>query len=228
MTQTSSATTHKIDKQSLDSQAAEVLKERILGGELPAGARLKETVLAAETGLSRGTVRAALHQLRFEGLVEQVPYAGWSVASLSVHDAWELQSLRAALEGLAARLAAEAPAERRETLRDSLAVLVEACEAGDAEEIVSADLALHAKIVELAEHERLANHYSIVRQQSRVYVRSSNRLLPTPEAVLEQHRPLVEAVCNGEVELAESLARSHNEVEGRALVEHLRAGDETR
>jgi DNA-binding GntR family transcriptional regulator len=211
----------KIDKQSLDMQAAALLKQRILDGELPAGARLKEASLAIDTGLSRGTIRSALHQLRFEGLVEQTPYAGWSVASLSVRDAWELHSLRSVLEGLAARLAAGAAPDLRDTLHESFDSLVVACEAGDAEEIVMADLALHARIVEISGHERLAHHYSIVKQQSRVYVRSSNRLLNTPVAVVDQHRPLVEAVCSGDAELAESLAQRHNDEEGKVLVEHL-------
>jgi DNA-binding GntR family transcriptional regulator len=110
-------------------------------------------------------------------------------------------------------------------LRDSFESLVVACDEGDPEEIVMADLALHARIVELSGHERLANHYSIVKQQSRVYVRSSNRLLSTPSAVVDQHRPLVEAVCAGDVDLAERLAQRHNDEEGKVLVQHLLADE---
>jgi len=211
----------RIEKQSLDTQAAAVLRQRILSGDLPAGSRLTESTLAAETQLSRGTIRSALHQLRFEGLIEQTPYAGWSVASLSVTDAWELHSLRSVLEGLAARLAAGAPAERRLTLRSGLTALVDACDRGDDEDVVLADLALHAQIVDLADHQRLASHYAIVKQQSRVYVRSSNRLLSAPIDVVAQHAPLVEAVCAGDAELAENLAKRHNDEEGKILVQHL-------
>ncbi|WP_315981782.1 GntR family transcriptional regulator [Aliamphritea spongicola] len=102
-----------INKRSLEEQAAELIREDIINGELTPGTRLVETTLAKEYGLSRGTIRIALHQLGTESLITQVPYAGWSVSELDDQDIWELYTLRATLEGMAARLAAEkSPAGR--------------------------------------------------------------------------------------------------------------------
>src|SRR4051794_41941095 len=97
----------QVDKRRLDRQAADSIRDHILTGLLPAGARLVETQLALEIGVSRGTVRAALAQLAHEGLVRQVAFTRWLVPETSVVDAWELYTLRGALEGLGARLAAE-------------------------------------------------------------------------------------------------------------------------
>ena len=77
-----------VDKQSLDVRAATVIRQRIVGGQLAPGTRLTEMNLAEELALSRGTIRAALHQLVGEGLVDQVPYTGWAVARLGTRDLW--------------------------------------------------------------------------------------------------------------------------------------------
>ena len=95
----------KIVRRSLEAQAADVLRDRIVSGRIPNGARLTETALATDLGLSRGPVRAALQQLSNEQLVVQRPYAGWEVRRLRRKDIWEISTLRSALEGLAARLA---------------------------------------------------------------------------------------------------------------------------
>ena len=63
-----------IYKRTLDAQAADILRARIAEGELVAGHRFTEHEIAAELGLSRGTVRTALKLLMSEGFVAQKPY----------------------------------------------------------------------------------------------------------------------------------------------------------
>src|SRR5690242_2130858 len=96
-----------VDKQPLDKRAAELLRQRIVSGTFPPGYRLVEATLSEQMSLSRGTIRSALSQLAHEGLVTQKAYTRWAVSELSAGDAWELFTLRSALEALAARLAAE-------------------------------------------------------------------------------------------------------------------------
>lgn len=60
-----------------------LLKERILSGEIPAGARLPgEPSLAREHGVSRVTVRRALDQLAGEGMIRRRPGAGTFVSAI--------------------------------------------------------------------------------------------------------------------------------------------------
>ncbi len=195
-----------ISKRSLEDQAADLLRQDIVNGELEAGARLVETTLAKEYGLSRGTIRIALHQLGTEGLVTQVPYAGWSVSTLDDQDLWELYTLRATLEGMAARLAAECITEEGAAqLRESYRQLLALCEGDDLKAITLADLDLHKTITELSGHRRLAVQYRLVENQFLTYIAAANRAFD-PHEVGPSHEALVEAICAGEGERAEAEA----------------------
>jgi DNA-binding GntR family transcriptional regulator len=195
-----------INKRSLEEQAADLLRQDIVNGELPPGVRLVETTLAKEYGLSRGTIRIALHQLGSEGLVTQVPYAGWSVSTLDDQDAWELYTLRATLEGLAARLAAERICEEGAArLQDSYQQLLTLCEGGDLKAITHADLALHKTIIELSGHNRLAMQYRLIENQFLAYIAAANRVFD-PHQVGSSHEYLVTAICAGQGQQAEAEA----------------------
>jgi DNA-binding GntR family transcriptional regulator len=86
---------------------ASALRPRILEGELPAGARLREQELSDDYGVARHTLRAALRTLAAEGLVKIEPNRGASVAKLGPAELHDIADLRIALEIEAARLALE-------------------------------------------------------------------------------------------------------------------------
>jgi DNA-binding GntR family transcriptional regulator len=198
-----------IARRSLEEQTTTVLRRRIVDGDLALGERLVETALAQRYNLSRGTIRAALRRLVEEGLVRQVPYAGYRVIDFSEHDLWELYTLRGTLERLGARLAAERISEAgARQLRAAFAELMEAARANDAVAANRCDHALHTLIVRLAGHERLAQHYARVENQFRAYIALSNRGLGADE-IGESHRGLVEAICNGDAGGAERLAEAN-------------------
>lgn len=206
---------------SLEVQAADVLRDQILSGALAPGTRLLEIDLSAQLNLSRGTIRAALQQLIYEGLVIQFPYRGCMVAGLSAQDAWELYTLRNALEGLAARLAATAiTADKSQRLHTALQELIAATETDNWKAITDADFALHKTIIQLSEHCRLQQQYQIVEHQIRLYIASCNALESSPEKLIEQHRDLVEAICSGDAAIAEQIAQAHNS-EGKILIQKL-------
>jgi DNA-binding GntR family transcriptional regulator len=207
---------------SLDVQAAEVLREQILDGSFAPGTRLLEIELAEQFHLSRGTIRSALQQLTFEGLVVQFPYRGCAVSGLSAQDAWELYTLRGALEGLAARLVAETITPHKiAPLNAALQTLVDAAEQNSWQAVAKADFALHEAIVQFTNHRRLQEQYKIVGQQIQLYIISSNALNPNLDGIVVEHKQLVSAICSGDGAIAEQIARDHSS-DGKALVEHLR------
>ncbi len=164
-------TSLRSEKRLLDRQAADRIRAHILEGILPAGARLLETQLAEELEVSRGTVRAALALLASEGLVTQVAFTRWQVSETTPRDAWEIYTLRAALEGLAARLAAaNAGPEDAEALRRSMAEMAAAVEDGRFDDVTDIDFRLHREIVALARHRRLAEQHGHVMQQVRFHM----------------------------------------------------------
>lgn len=213
-----------VAKQSAETQATESLRDFILSGAVKPGARLTEIALADQMGVARATLRTGLHRLACEGIVVQIPYTGWQVAELSADDVWELWTLRGSLEGLAAKLAAESTdTNARENIEEAYDKLTGACNRGNLKKVAECDFALHRAIVEASGHTRLEQQYRLVEQQVKLFIASSNDLVEDGlAAILEQHRPMVEALLGGQAELAGKEAWLHNETEGRRLAAWLR------
>jgi len=91
----------------LPAKAVDALRQMILDGELPPGARLSERALGERLGVSRTPLREALRMLASEGLVRHEPNRGAVVAPLDRADIEATFELLAALEGLAGELAAQ-------------------------------------------------------------------------------------------------------------------------
>src|SRR5699024_8218528 len=83
------------------------LRQDIVAGNLVPHQRLIESDVAEEHGASRGEVRLALNELITEGLVERIPNRGARVRKVSLEEAIEITEVRAAVESLCARKAAE-------------------------------------------------------------------------------------------------------------------------
>jgi DNA-binding GntR family transcriptional regulator len=211
-----------IAKKSIESQATDALRSEIMSGRFEPGGRLTEMQLAGQLAVSRATIRTALHHLVGEGLVVQVPYTGWAVAELTPHDAWELFTLRAAMEGLAAKLATERlTAEGEAQLQASLENLHRAAKTGSAKKTAGADFDFHNTIVLLAGHHRLAQQYRVVEQQVRLSIASSNALLSDLRTVIEQHQPIADAILGNRPERSVKLSEQHALSEGEKLVKNL-------
>jgi DNA-binding GntR family transcriptional regulator len=220
----------KVDRRSLDWRAADLLRERILTGQLPHGHRLVETELAEELDVSRGTLRAALRTLSHEGLIAQFAYTKWMVPERSHADAWELYTLRGSLEGLAARLVAQDQrTDSISSVRAAFDTLVAAVAAQSHSGVAEADAALHKTIVTAAGHRRLVDQYQLLEQQIRHYIIWSNARIVDLHQMVPAHQPLVEAIVAGDVELAANLGQAHNapEVE-KAAADMRRAGHTAR
>jgi DNA-binding GntR family transcriptional regulator len=211
-----------IRKRSAEMQAADALRHYVVSGAARPGSRLTEIRLSEAFGLSRATIRTALHQVANEGLVVQVPYTGWEVASLSSRDAWELYTLRASLETMGARLLVDRlTPEMEESLRAAFDALVEACDAGDEGAVADKDLGLHKTIVELSGHRRLQEQFRLVEQQIRLYIAWSDALMPSRAEIVDTHHPIIAAIIARDGERAERILRDHNETAGRILVQYL-------
>lgn len=212
-----------IDRRSLDRKAADCIRDAIISGQLALGSRLTEIGLAAQVGLSRSTVRAALQRLTSEGLVVQHAYTGWEVFSLSSDDARELYTLRSCLEGLAARLAAEnIDIEGKKALTTALKTLKLATQRKDWRAIAEADLAVHKTIVSIANHKRLLQQYALIIDTVLLYILHTNRMVESAASIYPEHKALVDAILSGDATLSEELASEHVTVHGRRLTESLR------
>lgn len=209
----------KTQERLLDRQAANSIRQQIVNGTMPPGHRLLEAVLSRELEVSRGTIRSALMQLTNEGLVQQVAFTKWEVAKASPREAWELYTLRAVLEGMAAGLAARyATKEQREELSQIFAQLESAVHANEREAATDADFALHRAIVSMSGHKRLIREHERLILQVRFQMFHIGFSPRNYDDLIDDHRALTEAVVSGDAARAEELARNHNTAEVERLL----------
>ncbi len=117
----------------LRRQVLDELRQSIISGRLNPGDRLLERELIAMMGVSRTVIREALRQLESEGLVAIIPNKGPVVRSLTVDEARDLYTIRAVLEGLAARLFVEQASDAQiARLEQALRVVEKAYASGNA------------------------------------------------------------------------------------------------
>ena len=208
-----------LKRQPAEQLAAQALTDSILTGELRPGLRLIEAVLADRFAVSRGTVRAALHQLNIEGLVVLTPYTGWSVATIERQDLWEIYTLRSSLERLAARLTTERlTGEGRRRITAARDLFFASCEGSDVKAAVEKDFALHRCIVELSGHDRVINQYRLLEQQIHLFINSTYGSEPNLRIAVDHHAPIVDAIMAGDGPNAARLSEEHVLGEGDRLL----------
>ena len=190
----------------------ETLREAIRTGALPPGERLMEIQLAEELGVSRTPVREAIRKLELERFVVMLPRRGPYVANLSLKDINEVFEIRAALDGLAAGLAAERITEEELELMERLLVeIAEHIDQRDNQKIVEADEAFHDILYRASRNERLVGIIYNLREQFTRFRSVSINYPGRLQNTLEEHRQLVEAIAQRNAETAQQKAREHIE-----------------
>ncbi|WP_232428136.1 GntR family transcriptional regulator [Photobacterium marinum] len=201
----------KINKQSLEEQATEYLRHKIISGEMAQGEKIVESTLAKDLELSRSTIRMALNSLSHEGLVTLKPYAGWQVISLNEDDLWELYNLRVALESQAAAMAAEKASDQdKQNLRALYDDYCQLCEQNptDIKAISDADFHLHRKIVEASKSMRMEKIYGQIANQLQSYLSMTHQNYDLSQSGLS-HEAMINAICSGDPELASREAKAN-------------------
>ena len=195
---------------SLPEAVGRALRHRILNNELPADTRLVEANLAAEFGVSRGTIRDAMRSLQSEGLIAIVPRRYSIVTRMSAEDAEDVCYARYVLED--ASLVSGLP--NRDELAAGLRKALEEMEAGaradDLDAVVDSDTKFHALLVGVSGRRRLKNLWSMLNSQMGALMRSSmeRRGISLDDAV-DRHRSLLEAVETGDIEHLRQAIRDH-------------------
>lgn len=204
----------------------ESLREAIINATLKPGERLMEIQLAEEMGVSRTPVREAIRKLELEGFVVMVPRKGAYVAGVSIKDIADVFEVRAALEGLAAGLAAERITDNElEVLERSLVHVAEASEAGDLEKLVTMDTDFHDILYKACRNERLIQIVSNLREQIQRFRSTSLSQPGRMKLAWEEHKEIVEAISERNVELARELAREHIENAENSMLDVMRDKD---
>jgi DNA-binding GntR family transcriptional regulator len=186
---------------------AAIIREIFGGGE-----RLQDRVLAQMLGVSRTPVREALQRLASEGFVENVPRLGLVVAEITSQDIEDIYVMRIALEGLAARLAAErASTSEIEAMTALNEQIAEATERGDVAAMTALNKRFHETIYGAARNPRLANLLDTFHDAVQRFRWSTLSVPERARETIEEHRQVVEAIRTRNAAEAERLARLHKE-----------------
>ena len=186
------------------------IRERIVAGALPRGARVHQQDLAVELGVSRTPVREALRRLAAEGLVEMRTNRGARVADLDRSGMRAAYEARLVIEPGAARLAAERrPSEPLRRMREALGRQRRANGGVHASFVANRDF--HLALVAASGNqflEQLAQLLWVARIGEAIYEVQAE----TPERMRldgDEHEGILAAVEAGDARAAEALTRRH-------------------
>lgn len=190
----------------------ESLREAIIQGRLKPGERLMEIQLAEEMGVSRTPVREAIRKLELEGFVVMIPRKGAYVAGISIKDIVDVFEVRAALEALAAGLAAErATPEELEEMERAVLQIYEVSNGQNLDTLVERDTSFHELIYKASRNQRLVQIITLLKEHFQRFRTTSLALPGRGKHAVEEHKSIVEAISERNVELASTLAREHIE-----------------
>lgn len=202
-----------VEGETLSDHVLRQIQSAIVKGEIAPGSKISEPELARAYGISRGPLREALHRLEGQKLIIRVPHIGARVVSLSRQELGELYQIRESLEGLACRLAAERMApeqveELREVLREHERDT--AFQSGRGYYLQEGDYDFHYRIVQGSGNKMLFRLlcdelYQLARMYRIQYSATPSR----PAQAFAEHHRILDAIAEGDGELAEMLMRRH-------------------
>lgn len=199
----------------------ENLRTAILDGNLKAGQRLMEVQLAEQLGVSRTPIREAIRKLELEGLVVMLPRKGAYVANMSFKDLIDVLEIRASLEGLAASLASERRRDEDIVELERVAKEFEkSVRETNIDNVLKKDVEFHEKIFIMANNKKLYQLITSLWEQVHrfrvTYVSNYEASL----SLVDEHNRILEAIKEGDSELAKKYATEHIELAEQFFMEN--------
>jgi len=194
----------------LQQEAYNYVKSKIMNREFKPGQFLQDAQLAAELSFSRTPVREALRLLEHEGLLISQARRGWKVYSLTLQDIKEIFNIKMVLETKIARWAAESNDEdRRNILKNLMGKMKQAMLSDDHESWRKADTELHSIILGMGRNERASR---IIRDLNDQWYRVRIGLIAMQGRVERsniEHEAIVERILAKDGEGAEKMMEEH-------------------
>lgn len=206
----------KIGRQSLTGQITDLVRQRIISGQLPAGTPLRQEKLAAELGVSRVPLREAIRQLEAEGLVVSELHKGTVVSSLSREELEELFELRVQLETWLFSLAIPRMTEADFALAD--AVLAETAAKATVETWGDYNWRFHSSLLAPSGRSMALKQLQTVHNNANRYINLQLAVVADVEHELVDHRRLLAFARLRDVEGGVRLLRDHIEHVAENLV----------
>lgn len=196
---------------SLSEQVLEELRKQIVHGHRQPGDRLVELEIAAEMGVSQGTVREALQRLESDGLVERQSRTASFVSGSSLEEMYELSMIRKAVEGFTfSRAARRITDEQCDELQALVERMREAARNKDMQTLESIDTQFHQRVCELSGSRILMRVWlPLFTQLRRFITQAHQRYFPQRTEIADGHQPLVDALRSRNPKKAEAAVAQH-------------------
>lgn len=209
--------------QPLSEVVCNKIRAAIRDGVFKSHERLMEIRLAEELGVSRTPIREAIRRLEQEGFVVMVPRCGAYVANISEKSVHHVFEIRIALEELAAGLAAQyITREELLHLKGLLLEVKDLIEAKDYKRVVNSDVQFHDFLYKASRNERLGEILNNLREQMLRFRAFNSNLPGRLEETWIEHKALVDAIAEHDVEKAKETAVAHLVSSRDILLEGLR------
>jgi len=195
----------------IKNQLSEQLRAEILNGSLKPGERIVEAKWATRFGVAQASIREALNILTQTGFVTKAPGRSARVIHLSETNVAHIYRLRGAIEGLAARLAAQSRQDLN-VLQSTMDTMRESARTGDRERLIDCDLLYHLVLCELSHNPCLIEHARRILVPLFAFVRmrvcASGQSTLAWQKDLEAHQKTIDLIREGESEVAELYVKS--------------------
>lgn len=183
----------------LAEEVANLVRDMVLDGRLPAGERINEVRLAGQIGVSRTPLREALSRLVNEGALHDVPRKGFFVRPLTAEEVRDIYPIRSILDPAALRLAGIPSPQKIARLREINRQLAD-CD--DPAEIVRLDDQLHLDLVSDCPNPVLLDLIQQFMWRTRRYELGLMRERANMASAVARHERIFDALEAGDLELA--------------------------
>ncbi|BCV24164.1 GntR family transcriptional regulator [Gelria sp. Kuro-4] len=200
----------KNNADTLAEQAYAILKKAIVNNKFKPREILSEEKLAADLGISRTPIRAALSRLAMEKLVSNIPGRGSMVADISLQDVEDLFVVREALEGVSAKLATKnITAQEMVQMKHFLQQQRDSLANADYLPFLEADMLFHAELARISKNREL--YEIILSLQDRIlrFEILSNTIQSRAAKALREHKDILDALEQGDPALVEQKIIAH-------------------
>jgi DNA-binding GntR family transcriptional regulator len=188
----------------------ERLRKEILNGTLHLGTRIVEAKWAIKFGVAQASIREAVNILAQAGFVSKPSGRSARVIHLGEDDVVHIYQLRGALEGLAARLVAEAKPNLN-VLQATMDVMRESASSGNCEALLDCDLLYHLELCELSGNPYVLQHARRILPPFFAFVRmrvaASGQETSAWDRDLEAHQRIIDLLREGDGEIAEQYVK---------------------
>jgi phosphonate utilization transcriptional regulator len=200
-----------LQRHSLTTLVQQELERQIVDGKLAAGTKLNEADIAAELRVSRGPVREAFRALDQSGLVRTEKNRGVFVRQVTLEEAHEIYEVRAALDELIGRLAAQRISpEQLAKLKEIVKKMYVAARALDSVSYYPLNIEFHEVLAEASGNNALIEYYRRIVNELNLYRREvlarDSKSIPISA---KNHDDIVKAVAKGDSALAGRLLFDH-------------------